>query len=141
MPSPPTDLPIDRAALLCRHSPCLTAVDPRAPLQTGNGEFAVAVDATGLQTFPGAYPGPGGGTLLGTMSQWGWHTSPGGEGFRLEDTFQNYDTPHGRVPYADLAAELWGAAEDGTGAGGAAPDGGPAERFFRANPHRLHLGR
>jgi hypothetical protein len=130
---------VNAGALLRIHAPEVHAIDPRAPLQLGNGNFAVAVDATGLQTFPEAYPGPGDGTLLGTMAQWGWHTMPGGEGFSLEEAYRGYDTPHGRVPFVDLSTELWGASTDGTGAGGT-PDGGPAEHFFRANPHRLHLG-
>ena len=62
---------IDRRALVRRHNPVLRRVDSRAPLQVGNGEFAFAADVTGLQTFPGGYEVP-----LGTMAQWGWHTSP-----------------------------------------------------------------
>lgn len=128
--------------LLTRHSPRVTAVDPRSPLQIGNGQFAMAVDVTGLQTFPGAYPGPGGGTLLQTMSHWGWHSMPYGRDFRIESCVRDYDTPRGPVPYVDLGRQLWGAASDGTGAGGLIVGEGTAEEvYFRANPQRIDLGR
>ncbi len=134
--------PIDRAALLARHDPQVHAVDPRSPLQVGNGELAFALDVTGLQTFPDAYPGPvPGSTLLGTMAQWGWHRHPGGEEARLRDTMRPYETARGPVPYVDLGVELWGASADGTGGAGARTDGSDAERYLRANPHRLDLVR
>jgi hypothetical protein len=43
---------IDRRALARRHNPVLTGPDPASPCQIGNGEFAITVDITGLQTFP-----------------------------------------------------------------------------------------
>ena len=130
---------IDRGAWLARHSPRVYGVDPRSPLQLGNGQFACAVDVTGLQTFPELYPGPGGGTLLGCMAHWGWHTSPGT--YDLAECVRAYDTPRGPVPYVDLGTQLWGRAADGTGASGVMAEGTPAEVYFRANPHRLDLGR
>src|SRR5215813_6093969 len=65
--------PIDRAALVNRHSPVLRQVDPLSPLSVGNGEFAFTADVTGLQTFPEVYEQA---TPLCTMSQWGWHRAP-----------------------------------------------------------------
>ncbi len=47
--------PIDRVALVSRHNPVLTAVDTLASLTVGNGNFAVTVDATGMQTFAAEY--------------------------------------------------------------------------------------
>ena len=45
--------PIDREALVNRHTVKVQAFDSLASLSVGNGEFAFTVDATGLQTFPG----------------------------------------------------------------------------------------
>ena len=59
---------IDRKALMDRNSPIVTAMDTLASLSVGNGEFAVTVDATGLQSFPEYYSN---GVPLGTQSQWG----------------------------------------------------------------------
>lgn len=121
---------IDRRALVSRHHVVLTEIDGRSPLSVGNGELCFTVDVTGLQTFPDRYPvaapdGTADGTLLGTQAQWGWHSTPGGH--RLEDVLVTYDTPHGPAPYADLT--------------GGIDAGSPAQRWLRANPHRLDLGR
>ena len=43
-----------------------------------------------------------------------------------------YDTVRGEVPYADLSVSLWG---------GDGREGTDEEVFFRANPHRIDLGR
>ena len=48
--------PIDREALVARHNPVLTKVDPHAPLMVGNGDIGFPTDITGLQTFPDQYP-------------------------------------------------------------------------------------
>lgn len=53
----------------------------------GNGKFAFTVDITGLQTFPGLCSE---GIPLGTMSDWGWHTWPNPENFRLSNTYKTY---------------------------------------------------
>ncbi len=102
---------IDRRALVSRHNPVITSIDPRAPLSVGNGEFCFTAHVTGLQTIP-----------LCTQSQWGWHSfpnKPAGE-FRYEP----YDT-HGRpVGYA-------------TNPKGQEA----LFTYLRENPHRLHLGR
>ncbi|MEV1121199.1 hypothetical protein AB0I91_39605 [Actinosynnema sp. NPDC049800] len=118
--------PIDRRALVDRYAVEVTGVDPRSPLSVGNGELCATVDVTGLQTFPQVYAGDGG-TLLGTMAQWGWHSVPApGHVPDLADSVRSYDTPRGRVPYADLAD--FDAAT-------------PGQRWLRANPHRLDLAR
>lgn len=105
-------------------------VDPQSPLQVGNGTFAVAVDVTGLQTFPEAYPAAPTGTLLGTQATWGWHSMPNPDGFSAVDALRDYATPHGTVAYLDLGADE----HDG-------PEQSPAETWLRGNPHRLDLGR
>lgn len=121
---------VDRRATVERHRVRLTALDSRSPLQVGNGEFAAAVDVTGLQTLPDSYPVDGGGTLLGTQSQWAWHSTPSGERFGLDDTYRWYSGPAGEVSYPDLRHDLHDAA-----------DQSPAETWLRSNPHRLDLAR
>jgi hypothetical protein len=127
---------IDRRALVGRHDVVVTGVDPRSPLQVGNGELAMAVDVTGLQTFPELYPvtDPGGGpdgTLLGTQSQWGWHSTPRPPGGDLDATRRPYRTRRREVLYVDSAPI--GGSDD------SALD--PGSVWLRANPHRLDLGR
>ncbi|WP_197289671.1 hypothetical protein [Saccharothrix sp. NRRL B-16348] len=117
---------VDRRALVDRYAVEVTEVDPRSPLSVGNGELCGTVDVTGLQTFPRLYAADGG-TLLGTMAQWGWHSAPApGHVPDLADSVRSYDTPRGRVPYVDLA-DLDAAT--------------PGQRWLRANPHRLDLAR
>ncbi len=102
-----TDTGIDRRALVDRHAVEVTEIVAQAPLSVGNGEFCFTVDVTGLQTFPDAYPvedrtGTGPGTLLGTMSSWGWHSVPGS--YDLADTMSAYETPEGRSRTSTCAA-------------------------------------
>ncbi|MCL2595783.1 MAG: hypothetical protein FWD83_09720, partial [Promicromonosporaceae bacterium] len=141
---------VDRAALLERHSPRMRGIDPRSPLQIGNGDFAFTADVTGLQTFPDAYPvregdGHSGdgkivGTLLGTMSSWGWHSVPfDGPEPDIEVALRDYDVrlpgdvnPRKTIPYVDLKQEQWG---------GTTGEPDAREEWLRNNPHRLDLGR
>jgi hypothetical protein len=111
--------PIDREALVKRHNPTATKLDPLSPFSVGNGEFAFTADITGLQTFPEPYNA---GIPLHTQSQWGWHSFPNPAGHKLEDALENYDV-HGRmVPYASKQESVPGA-------------------WLRGNPHRLDLAR
>ena len=64
-----TTASIDREALVGRHAVKVSVVDSLSSLSVGNGNFAMTVDATGLQSFPERYAL---GVPLGTMSQWGW---------------------------------------------------------------------
>jgi protein-glucosylgalactosylhydroxylysine glucosidase len=127
---PASPQPIDRQALVTRHNVVLTQPDPWSTLQVGNGEFAFAVDITGLQTFPADYRK---GIQLGTQAQWAWATDPNPEGYRAEDVFSPYDA-HGRVVvYADGLGKLKHSAN---------PDRAKkANAWLRENPHRLQLGR
>ena len=120
---------IDRKALVRRHDVVLRGADLASPLQVGNGEFAVTVDVTGLQTFADAHDH---GMPLGTMAQWAWHTFPAPPGVDVDDIYTLYDS-HGRqVPYAD-------------GKGGYASDAKPRAIhpavWRRVNPHRIDLAR
>ncbi len=118
-----SDRQIGRCALVSRHNVTLEGPDPLTPLSLGNGRFAFTADITGLQTFDGYHRQ---GMPLCTQSQWGWHTSPNAEGYRMRDVLEEYDVAGRKVPYAS----------DGN-----FPDGySPAASWLRANPHRLHLG-
>jgi protein-glucosylgalactosylhydroxylysine glucosidase len=114
---------IDRHALVTRHNVVLRQFDVENPLTVGNGEFAFTADVTGLQTFAGAFEQT---IPLGTLSQWGWHTSPNPQGWSI-DTFQfrKFTDLLGRkVGYADIPGN----------------QRTPEINWLRANPHRLHLG-
>jgi hypothetical protein len=117
--SPLSAQPIDRQALVRRHNPVVRAADPWAPLSLGNGEFAFTADVTGLQTFPAFY---GESIPLSTLSQWGWHSFPNPAGYRLEQTFEPYDTAGRPVQYPTNVRT-------------------PAAEWLRQNPHRLGLAR
>ena len=113
---------IDRRAVVSRHSPTLTTIDPRSPLSVGNGEFAFTADPTGLQTFPALYDNQ---MPLCTLSQWGWHTIPNPTGQTAADfRLTNFDTFGRQVGYPTSST-------------------GQKELYdwLRENPHRLHLGR
>ncbi len=114
--------PIDRRAVVTRHSPTLTALDARSPLSVGNGEFAFTADITGLQTFPRLYDAH---MPLCTMAQWGWHTIPNPTGQTFADfRLTEFDTFGRKVGYPTSST-------------------GQKDLFdwLRENPHRLHLGR
>src|SRR6185503_17776115 len=116
-----TPATINRVALVRRHNPSASKLDPLSPLSLGNGEFAFTADITGLQTLPQSYENA---MPLCTMSQWGWHTKPPTadlDGKRLRLT--QYDT-YGRLVGYQTSSE------------------GQTELYnwLRENPHRLHLG-
>ena len=83
---------IDRHALVTRHNVTLTNADPLTPLTVGNGRFAFTADITGLQTFPEFYDA---GIPLHTLSEWGWHSFPNPENYRMQDALKTFDV-HGR---------------------------------------------
>lgn len=114
---------IDRQALVKRNSPQITEFDKHSSLSAGNGNFAITVDATGLQTFPELYSD---GVPLGTQSQWGWHSFPNNQNYKTEETLKNYNFRGWDEPYAVQFNEP-GRAQD-------------AANYYRINPHRLHLG-
>lgn len=98
-----------------RHAVRRTALNRQSPLQVGNGNFAMGVDVTGLQSF----------VPFNIMSSWGWHESPLPEGEKISD-FQGarIDT-HGR--------QVLYPAPD--------PDHPELSQWLYNNPRRLNLGR
>lgn len=115
---------IDRQALVERNNPHVTAIDTMASLSVGNGEFAVTVDVTGLQSFPELYSK---GVPLGTQSQWGWHSFPNPKDLKFEETLKDYDFGRGRMEPYSVQFKEKGRNND-------------AANWYRVNPHRLHLG-
>ena len=115
---------IDRYALVSRNNPHLTCPDSLASLSVGNGDFAFTADITGLQTFPKRYSK---GVPLGTQSTWGWHSFGNPDGYMPEETLQEHDFGRGHK-------ELYACQFKEEGRQKAAAE------WYRANPHRLHLG-
>ncbi|MGD2094992.1 MAG: hypothetical protein PVH77_08305 [Phycisphaerales bacterium] len=117
------DSRIDRKALVRRNNVTLEKPDALTPLSVGNGEFAFTADITGLQTFPEYHEE---GMPLGTQSQWGWHSMPNPDGYKLSDILEEYTVDSRKVPYASDERYSRGYSPEAT--------------WLRSNPHRLHLG-
>lgn len=110
--------PIDRHALVTRHNPAVTRVDPWSPFSVGNGRFAFTGDATGLQTFADHYHAKG--IPLETLARWAWHENANPNGYKLADA----NTPfisHGHTQNYPTKA------------------GSPAGQWLRENPHDVPL--
>ena len=86
----------------------------------GNGGFAFTVDATGLQTFEGAYYRQG--VPLETLSRWAWVSDDNPRRFTLADTAAPYALPEGRVQPFPTRTDV------------------PAADWLRQNPHDHPLG-
>ena len=67
------------------------------------------------------------GVPLGTQSQWGWHSFANMDGYRHEETLSEYDCGRGHKELYAVQSQ-----EDKRQKN--------ASDWFRANPHRLHLG-
>lgn len=119
-----TAAPIDRHALVTRHNPTITRVDPSAPFMVGNGNFAFTADITGLQTFPEQYSPL---APLLTEAQWGWHSFPNPKGFTLAQAMKPIKVRKKTREYPALFN--W--------------DEAKAEniQWLRENPHKFSLGR
>ncbi|MEO7412232.1 MAG: hypothetical protein ABIZ81_02655, partial [Opitutaceae bacterium] len=110
---------IDRHALVTRHNPHITSVDPWAPLTVGNGQFCFTADITGLQTFYDHYQKNGIG--LETLARWAWHEDPNPQGYKLADANRDF-TAYGKT------------------LGYPTNQSGPAGTWLRENPHDMPLG-
>jgi hypothetical protein len=109
---------IDRHALVTRHNPHVTAIDPWAPLSVGNGEFCFTADVTGLQTFSDYYHKNGIG--LETQARWSWLEEANPANYQLRDANRPF-TAYGKT------------------AGYPTNQGSPAGKWLRENPHALPL--
>ena len=109
---------IDRHALVTRHNPHITSVDPWAPLSVGNGEFCFTADVTGLQTFTDYYHAHG--ITTETQARWSWHTNPNPNGYKLADANRPF-TAYGKT------------------AGYPTNQGSPAGKWLRENPQDMPL--
>ncbi len=149
---------IDRRSLVRRHNPVLTAAHPTGVLTVGNGDVAMTVDITGLQTLPAFHelvPDPrrvAGTGLDGlpeqrprvfdaddfqiplrTQSSWAWYRTRTTREFDRDETVTRYDTARGPVPYFDRMGLQR--------AGDEIADEFAAGAWFHFNPRRAHLGR
>jgi len=131
---------IDRRNLVSRHDVHHREVHREAPLSVGNGEFAVTLDVTGLQTFADDYERDAGrreetATMpLGTQAQWCYHWAPNPEGLTLEDTMEPAVGPRGTIAYP-TAYDFTQDRDESRDAGRA------AGYYYWANPQRVHLAR
>ena len=115
--------PINREAVIKRHTININKFDSLASLSLGNGAFAFTADITGLQSFPEAYAK---GVPLGTQSEWGWHSFVDTAGYRFDETLKKYVFNGKEVSYSVQLKE---------------PEHNKnAVNWFRQNPHRLQLG-
>ena len=114
---------IDREAVVRRHTIKVDKIDSLSSLTVGNGNFAFTVDATGMQSFPGAYAN---GVPLGTQSVWGWHSFPNTENLKIEEAQKVYELEGRKISYTVQPKEPERAKQ--------------AVEYFRVNPHRLQLG-
>lgn len=131
---------IDRRELVARHHVRYDRPQPESPLSVGNGDFAVTVDCTGLQTFAEQHTRASArrdgrsAMLLGTQSSWAFHWAPNPDGHALADTERAYGRPDGRTVRYPVAYD-WRLGEE------EARVQDPAGHYFWTNPQRLHLGR
>lgn len=114
---------IDRKVVVERHKVVNRSLDTLASLSVGNGHFAFTVDATGLQTFPTFYAK---GIPLGSQSSWSWHSFPNTSNFQRSETIREEKYAGRPMTYALQGHK--NARKDS------------ATDYFRANPHRIHLG-
>ncbi|GEL47930.1 hypothetical protein CHO01_30460 [Cellulomonas hominis] len=150
--------PLDRRALVRRHNPVLTGAHPVDTLTVGNGDIAMTVDVSGLQTFPDLHelrPDPrrvvSDGTAglpeqrqrpfdrddfqipLRVESTWGWYATRGRRPYRQEEAATTYATARGPVPYLDRMGIQR--------AGDPLSEDVEPAAWLTYNPRRMHLGR
>ncbi|MCH5346812.1 MAG: hypothetical protein J1E63_06855 [Muribaculaceae bacterium] len=116
--------PINRQAVVSRNNPVVNEADTLASLTVGNGNFAVTVDVTGLQSYPAEYSN---GVPLTTMSDWGWHSFANVDNLEHAETTREMDLGHGHKEVYAVEYKQGGRQQQATD-------------FFRINPHRLNLG-
>src|SRR5665213_2881608 len=111
--------PIDRQALVSRHSPVVHEIGPGSALSVGNGGFAFTCDVTGLESLEASYFA--GGFPLETMARWAWHEQPNPNHYTLADASEIIETQGRPVAYPTRAST-------------------PAGDWLRKNPHDFPVG-
>lgn len=111
---------IDREAVVTRHNPALTRLDPWSAFTLGNGSFAFTADVTGLQSLADQYYAQG--IPLETKARWAWHSRANPNNFTLADTYETY-TAYGRETAFPTNMN------------------NDAAQWLRQNPHDLPLAR
>jgi hypothetical protein len=149
---------LDRRRTVRAHNPVLTTAHPTGVLTVGNGDIALSVDVSGLQTFPAfhelvpdprrvvrdglsglppqrerAYDPDDFQIPLRTQSTWGWYRTGTTRELSLRDAVTRYETARGSVPYLDRMG-LQRAADP-------IPEELEPGAWFQLNPRRAHLGR
>jgi hypothetical protein len=149
---------LDRRRTVRAHNPVLTTAHPTGVLTVGNGDIALSVDVSGLQTFPSfhelvpdprrvvrdrlsglppqrerAYDPDDFQIPLRTQSTWGWYRTGTTRELSLRDAVTRYETARGSVPYLDRMG-LQRAADP-------IPEELEPGAWFQLNPRRAHLGR
>lgn len=143
--------PLDRERLVRRHNVVVQTWHPSSTLSVGNGDFAINVDITGLQTFPRLHEiqrrpsRETGDTEIATgpafdrddfpiplriQSTWGWYSTETERRYSLEEVGSDYPTGRGNVRYPDDVPPTPGGEEPSD-----------AARWLFDNPRRLDLGR
>ena len=117
-----TAQPIDRRAVVERHTVINTKADALSSLSLGNGGFAFTADITGLQSFPEYYQE---GVPLGTQSEWGWHSFPNTERLQVAAAQKIYELEGRKISYTVQSKDSLAK---------------KAVEYFRVNQHRLQLG-
>lgn len=150
---------IDRASLVGRHNPTFFSAHPADVLTLGNGNLAMTIDCSGLQTFPefhelrpdprrvapsalaaGLPPQPPRPYSkddfqipLRTQSSWGWYETPGRSERNPDLATTEYWNGHRAIPYLDRMG-LYRPGDE-------IPEELSAAAWLHFNPRRLHLGR
>jgi len=117
-------LRIDRQALVTRHNPSVSSIDPASPFMVGNGNLALTADITGLATFQDQYSPR---TPLLVQAQWAWHSFPNSQQYRYEQSLKALEV-RGKTQHFPWLRD-WSETKQ------------PLVAWLRENPHRFSLGR
>lgn len=111
---------INRKALVERHNPSLTKVNPASPFSVGNGRFTFTADITGLQSLGDLYYEKG--IPLETKARKAWYSRANKNNYTLKDASVEFSAYGTKV---DIPTNM----------------NGKAGQWLRKNPHDLPLAR
>ena len=161
-----TPLPLDRHAIVTRHSPSLHRINTSEVAVLGNGAFALSIDVTGLQTLNHTFSGtpntsspfrcrcPAHADVafpLMTGSDWGWHSFKPPSSSTVHSKADPFAPPQPGTFWdrwrvssnRSQVREGWyptGSAASPTPGHPTDPDVAAAISWRGANPHRINLG-